>query len=145
MYLGKDEEYNMCMYEVVAKCGHVGKNYFVEKSFAVKAETRKEAAAIARQIPRVKHHHTDAIRSVREINLERFNEIIKVNSEDPYFFCHNIQEQRDACVLDLHEERHYERELKKYEYLDYKPVYYGKKRIKNPKKFFTRYIQGGIA
>ena len=34
----------MNTYKVVAKCGHVGKGHYVDKVFAVKAETAKEAA-----------------------------------------------------------------------------------------------------
>ena len=51
----------MKLFEVEAKCGHVGRKYFTLKVFPVKANSRKEAAAIVRNIPRVKHHHKDAI------------------------------------------------------------------------------------
>ena len=51
----------MKMYEVCAKCGHVGRDFYTEKIFAVKAKNAKEAAQFARFIPRVKHHHPDAM------------------------------------------------------------------------------------
>ena len=51
----------MGMYEVCAKCGHVGRYNYVDKIFAVKASSGKEAAAKVRNFPRVKHDHKDAI------------------------------------------------------------------------------------
>lgn len=89
------------MFEVCAKCGHVGKSNYVEKTFAIKATSGKEAAAIARNMPRVKHHHQDAIRYVEKIDESRFNEIIENNSSDLYFQCFNIQDQRELCELEI--------------------------------------------
>ena len=87
-------------YEVCAKCGHVGKNYYVEKTFAVEAENGKSAAEIVRGKPRVKHDHKDAIRFVKQIDKERFD-IIQANIKmDPYFHCKNIQQQNKECVLE---------------------------------------------
>lgn len=84
-------------FEVVAKCGHVGRNFYVLKTFALSASSRKDAAEKARSLPRVKHHYKDAIRSVSEISYERFSEICRENDNDPYLHCTSIQEQRDLC------------------------------------------------
>lgn len=80
-------------YEVIAKCGHVGKKHYVPVKFAVEAESGKEAAKIVRQFPRVKHGHKDAILNVNKIDYERFLEIVEMNNNDPYLKCHSRQEQ----------------------------------------------------
>ena len=95
-------------YEVIAKCGHVGKKHYVPVKFAVVAESGKEAAKKVRQFPRVKHDHKDAILDVRCITLEEFLEIKEINDNDPYLKCHSIQEQNlivnlaERMVADLH-------------------------------------------
>ena len=127
----------MRMYEVCAKCGHVGRNYYTEKIFPVFAENGKEAALKARSIPRVKHHHSDAIRYVNQIGEERFNELIRINNQDPYFSCHNIQEQREIETIVFLEER--KDNIKKEEHSK-RAVYIGKQTIRNPKKFMQHYV-----
>lgn len=95
-------------YEVIAKCGHVGKKHYVPVKFAVIAESGKEAAKKVRQFPRVKHDHKDAILDVRCITLEEFLEIKEINDNDPYLKCHSRQEQNlivnlaERMVADLH-------------------------------------------
>lgn len=95
-------------YEVIAKCGHVGKKHYVPVKFAVVAESGKEAAKKVRQFPRVKHNHKDAILDVRCITLEEFLEIKEINDNDPYLKCHSRQEQNlivnlaERMVADLH-------------------------------------------
>ena len=128
----------MKLFEVQAKCGHVGKNCFTLKIFPVKAESGKDAATIVRNIPRVKHHHKDAIRYVQEISLARFLELCRINSEDPYFSCKNIQEHRQyvkECDVFMERSKNKkEREKSK------KPIYFGKELLRNPKKYFRNYI-----
>ena len=69
------------------------------KWFYIKAFDGKEAARIARRIPRVKHDHKDAIRDVIEISNSQFLIGIKINDEDPYFKCSSKQEQeRSGCI-----------------------------------------------
>lgn len=125
----------MNMYEVCAKCGHVGRDYYVEKTFAVKAESAKEAAAAVRWFPRVKHHHKDAIRFVTEVDVSRYTEIITANNEDAYFHCKNIQEQRGYSEMLFPE-------CPKLSYDDYHHIetnkrdyFCGKTKIRNPKKY----------
>lgn len=81
-------------YEVIAKCGHVGRKHYVPIKFAVIAENGKEAAKIIRQFPRVKHNHKDAILSVNKISYERYLEIIEMNHNDQYLKCHSKHEQK---------------------------------------------------
>ena len=102
----------MGMYEVCAKCGHVGRNYYVDKIFAVEASSGKEAAAKVRNFPRVKHDHKDAIRYVEPIDAIRYAEIVSGNHLDPFFLCHNVQEQRRMCNMDL--EVRYDSEVRRY-------------------------------
>ena len=95
-------------YEVIAKCGHVGRKNYIPVKFAVVAESGKEAAKKVRQFPRVKHNHKDAILNVRCITLEEFLEIKESNDNDPYLKCHSRQEQNlivnlaERMVDDLH-------------------------------------------
>lgn len=89
-------------YEVITKCGHVGKKHYVPVKFAVIAENGKEAAKIVRRFPRVKHNHKDAILNVIKIDYERYLEIIETNHNDHYLKCHSKQEQK---LIDNFEER----------------------------------------
>ena len=95
-------------YEVIAKCGHVGRKNYIPVKFAVVAESGKEAAKKVRQFPRVKHDHKDAILDVRCITLEEFLEIKEINENDPYLKCHSRQEQNliinlaERMVTDFH-------------------------------------------
>ena len=86
-------------YMVIAKCGHVGKKNYIPIKFAVMADSGKEAARIAREFPRVKHNHKDAILDVKHISYEEYLEIRKNNDEDPYLHCHSKQEQ--SQIIDL--------------------------------------------
>lgn len=130
-------------YEVHIKCGHVGKGKYVEKTVVVKAESAKEAALIARWLPRVKHHHKDAIFSVKRISIQRAKEINEINRQDPYFKCECVQDQRmyqeDIKIEKQEDIKLFRREENK------KVYYYGKEKLKNPKKYMTRYYFEGEA
>lgn len=123
------------MFEVVCKCGHVGRSHYIPVAFAVYAANRKEAAYKARFFPRVKHDHKDAILSVREIDSAKFVSIIEELEHDPYLHCSNIQEQNN---FDLSERLVAEKSVKrfsKHEEREGKTFYLGKKEIRNPKKY----------
>ena len=122
----------MKVYQVTAKCGHVGKNHFVIKDFPVRAKDGKEAARVVRNFPRVKHHHKDAILYVVEITWEEYEALVAKNNLDPYFHCSNIQEQR------MYEEQIYSEveEKKNKSSISNKIIYHGKEIIRNPKKYF---------
>ena len=80
-------------FRVTCKCGHVGRQFFIKIDFPVNADSGKEAAEIARNIPRVKHDHKDAILNCVEIDYEEYQIIQKINNNDPYLKCKNPQEQ----------------------------------------------------
>jgi hypothetical protein len=84
-------------YIVSTKCGHVGNNKYIVIDFAVSAKSAKEAARIARSIPRVKHHWKNAIEEVREVTPEEYYNQININKEDGYLKSQNIQDQRREC------------------------------------------------
>ena len=131
----------MKYYSVTAKCGHVGRKYYIPIEFATVADSGKEAAAKIRSIPHVKHHHKDAIIAVKEINYKQYLDLVKTNRYDPYLHCKNKQEQ--ALVMDdimprICEEQNapYYDVLAKEE--ERKQYYAGKQHIRNVR----RYIKG---
>lgn len=126
-------------FEVLAKCGHVGRKHYILKRFAIRAESAKEAARITRNIPRVKHHHKDAIRSVTAVTPERFAEIVRENSADPFFCCHSVQDQRMYEESEIFTEDEFsepeERGLPARRGNGDKRFYCGKRLVRNPRKF----------
>jgi hypothetical protein len=88
----------MKFYEVKAKCGHVGKGHYYEGIFYVKAASGSEAAAVVRYMPRVKHHHKDAILNVFEVGYAQYSAGRAAMLLDPYYSCHSRQEQN--CYID---------------------------------------------
>ena len=93
----------MRYYCVKAKCGHVGRNNYIEKNFYVKAENGKEAAFIVRNKPRVKHHQKDAIIDVIEISLEKYVLGKKIMENDDYFHVHDSSTQRKIHAVNEEE------------------------------------------
>lgn len=91
----------MNFYIVTAKCGHVGKNYYIAIDFPIKAHSKSSAAKIARNIPRVKHDHKDAILDCREVSEEEYNKQVEINNNNPYLKCMSIRDQNMLC--DLHD------------------------------------------
>ena len=84
-------------FAVTVKFGHVGQHKCIIKTVPLTAESGKEAAYLARWMPRVKHHDKHAIIDVKEIDLEAYFILMIEKSLDPYFQCKNIQEQRNEC------------------------------------------------
>lgn len=124
---------NKNYYKVKCKCGHVGRSHYIAIDFPVTASSGKEAAEIARRIPRCKHHHKDCVLEVTKISYEEYICIYKDNNEDPYLKCGSIQEQRDIDISDrLVEETCPEQIIR--EDSRHK-VFSGKTKIRNPKKF----------
>lgn len=120
-------------YAVKCKCGHVGRSCYVLVTFGVVAESGKEAARIAKAIPRCKHHHKDCIREVTKISYEEFLEINATNNENPYLKCSSIQEQRE---IDMSARLCDEEKLKEvtHECIVHE-VYNGKTKVRKPKKY----------
>ena len=130
-------------FAVICKCGHVGRNNYILITFPVIANSKKEAARIAKNIPRCKHHHKDCIREVTEISYEEFLKIEHDNDKDPYLKCSCIQDQRNIDLANRivpEEEKFVEsREISVH------CVYSGKIKIKHPKKYFRFNVQQAIA
>ena len=122
-------------YEVIAKCGHVGRKHYVPIKFAVIAEDGKEAAKKVRQFSRVKHNHKDAILNVKKISYERYLEIVEVNHNDQYLNCHSKHEQK---LINNFEERleddFHNLEIKYDKQARIDRVYYKLKKFKNLEK-----------
>lgn len=93
----------MKFFKVQAKCGHVGRNNYILKLFYVKANNKKEAASIIRQMSRVKHHHKDAIRDVTEITMDEYVRGLKITENDKYFHVSNSSEQRNEHAVSIEE------------------------------------------
>lgn len=87
----------MSFYLVMTKCGHVGKTKYIPITFPISAENKKDAARIARNMPRVKHHHKDAIISVKEVLKNEFEFQEKINESDLYLKAKNKQEQNQIA------------------------------------------------
>lgn len=129
----------MCKYEVECKCGHVGRKNYIVIGFPIMASSAKEAALIARYLPRVKHDHKDAILNVRKIDDIEYEEIEERNDHDLYLKCKNKQEQK---VLDLTSRLHKEERYLEDEDVDIerKHLFFKKNAIRNPKRFFKNNI-----
>lgn len=82
---------------VSTKCGHVGRNKYIMVDFAIKAETAKDAAQIAKKLPRVKKHWKDAVSKVKEVTQDVFYQQILENNKDNYLKSRCIQDQRHMC------------------------------------------------
>ena len=80
-------------YEVVAKCGHVGKRYYYRGVFYVNAENGEEAARAVRYFPRVKHDHPDAILKVTRVTEDEYLAGKERVADEVYFRCESMQEQ----------------------------------------------------
>ena len=81
-------------YKVLAKCGHVGKNWYIKKWFFVTAISGKDAASFVRTIGRVKHNQKDAILNVLKIDYREYIEGLNNHKTDLYFNVNNSTEQR---------------------------------------------------
>lgn len=90
----------MKYYKVKAKCGHVGRGKYILMDFYVKAESGKDAAAIVRHKPRVKHDWKDAIETVDEVSAVEYLNGREQMQKILYFSVTNSSEQRRLNVID---------------------------------------------
>ena len=81
-------------YVATLKGGHVGQNYYIEFTKAIKAHSKKEAAEKCKALPRAKKGQADMIISIDEITYNEYVELMNEENENPYFLCKNIQQQR---------------------------------------------------
>ena len=137
---------------VEAKCGHVGKQFYIPIKFAITAKSAKEAAEIIRQIPRVKHDHKDAILNVEKVSFEEYLTQQENNSKIDYLKCKSKYEQKN--ILDWIEnnkieetEVEYKYRLKDKYYFDDESsfVYKFGKCIRNLKKYTKYNLQENFA
>lgn len=129
-------------YSVYTKCGHVGRNHYMPIHFPVRAQSAKDAAMIAREMPKVKHDHKDAILKVTEIDYRDYCDLKANNSNDPYLNCHNRQEQARLVLAELEERLALElRETEgKNRESTRRDVYAGKVKVRHPRRYFNRYL-----
>ena len=112
---------------VTCKCGHVSRGYYMPVDFPVHAKNAREAAAIARYIPRVKHDHKDAILNVRKVDHEDYLQQEELNHNNPYLLCKNRKEQnkidglKDLLCVDNHN-KSYKRKTRNSSYLSKRQV-----------------------
>jgi hypothetical protein len=92
VYETKEGKY---MYAVDTKCGHVGRHRYMPITFPIVAESKKDAARIGRQLPRVKHDHKFAVLEVRQITLKRYEEIQYKNKNNPYLKMKSSYQQKE--------------------------------------------------
>lgn len=83
---------------VKVKCGHVGKQFYIPIDFPIMAYDSKEAANIAKKIPRVKHDHKDVILSIREVTFSIYQEQKEKNNDDPYLKIKSKHDQEQYMV-----------------------------------------------
>ena len=86
---------NQNYYEVIAKCGHVGRGYYYEGHFFVYGESKRDAAQKVKTFPRVKKDHNDVILNVYRITEEELVEGKNKQASNPYFSC-TSKYQQDA-------------------------------------------------
>ncbi len=80
-------------YEVIAKCGHVGRGYYYEGHFFVYGESKRDAAQKVKTFPRVKKDHNDVILNVYRITEEELIEGKNKQANNPYFSCGSKHQQ----------------------------------------------------
>lgn len=127
------------MFEAVCKCGHVGKTHYVIIRFPLMAQSRKDAARIARQMPRVKHDHQDAILDVIKIDQKRYFELCEINNHDPYLHCTCIQEQNAIDLTDRLMDEDHSNHFTSRKEENKKTFYRNKQKIRNQKKYMNHY------
>jgi hypothetical protein len=95
----KERSLEQKKYLVTAKCGHVGRHKYIPIIFPVSATNKKEAAKIAREIPRVKHDHKDAILAITPVDDVSYNNQIEINKKDPYLAIKRKADQKKIMHL----------------------------------------------
>lgn len=97
-------------FAVTTRYGHVRKGKYIEITFAIAAESGKDAAIIGRAMPRVKRDNPMAIVDVKELSYEDYLILLEDNNNNPYLKCKNKQEQNMYCpniykdIKELYEE-----------------------------------------
>lgn len=86
----------MKYFEIVAKCGHVGKGFYYEGHLFIKGHDEIEVAKRVKNYARVKKNHKDYILDSNEIGYEEYIIGLESMRNDPYFTCKNIRDQKEC-------------------------------------------------
>lgn len=142
----------MAYFEVVAKGGHVGKDFYYECFFYLSCETASEASKAVLKYPRVKKDHSDAILRCSKITLEEYEAGLEKVRDEPYFFVQSYQEQKlywndvkknirpeTKMQAEYREQRYNSTKYRKKPEPETKPYYYGKTLVRNIKKWHKKY------
>ena len=125
----------MCYYFVIAKCGHVGKEKYIDVIFPIMAETKKEASQMVLLKPKVKKQLSNAISSIFEVSKEEFDKQININKEDIYIHSHCKQEIKEILNSDkvqiLPKKKQYKNSFEFNSKIDKVNYYNKKEKIKN--------------
>lgn len=82
----------MKYYFVIAKCGHIGRNKYVEVTFAIKAESKKEAVQLVINRGKVKKQLKNSISNVYEVSYEEYMNQMNINKDNIYLHAHYKRE-----------------------------------------------------
>ena len=126
----------MKYYEVVAKCGHVGMKKYIDVSFPVYANNKKDAASFVLTRGKVKKQLKDAITKIREISYDEYLDLIINNPFEEYIRAHSAQE----VDFEKYEIKYIENKYTKKTYAEFltrkEKVEYKKKKNKIIKELF---------
>lgn len=127
-------------YAVECKCGHVGRGYYMSITFPVEANSKKEAARIARMIPRVKHHHKYAILKVSLISNLEYHRLRETNHQDRYLTVKSSYELKPyRHEIKARRIQEQQKPVRKTETITNKEIYKQKEKIRKPKKYFKQH------
>lgn len=125
-------------FEVVAKCGHVGRNQYYEGHFFVISTDAHHAAQHVKTFSRVKKDHGDVILDVIPIDRQRFLEGQEEQNNNVYFHCKNRKEQNQ--YWDLIKNNVYEETERQCQYRENHNLHYDKKKSRKNNKNVIRNI-----
>ncbi len=92
----------MNYYNVIAKCGHVGKRKYIEVGFPVYANSASEAAKMVLKYRKVKKQLKDAISKVLEITYEEYLDLVNENHNNSYLKSH-YKREIDISIYEIRE------------------------------------------
>lgn len=84
-------------YSIIAKCGHVGANKYIDINFPIIASSEEDAIKIISVMPRVKKGLANFITRFSEITYEQYLEMEEAFKNNNYLKCTSDREQKDLC------------------------------------------------
>jgi hypothetical protein len=123
-------------FAVTCKCGHVRKEFYIPITFPIIAKNKKAAAQIARQKPRVKHHHKYAILHNKEIPYTVYKQLVETNKNDPYLNIKSTYQQKPyQDEIEARRVKEPQKKSHKSDSVSKKDIYNNKERIRKPKRY----------